>query len=132
MAAKKKIKVLLSKVGMDTHDRGVKIIARTLRDAGMEVIYAGIYQTTDHIIRSAVQEDVDVVGISSLDGGHMTIFPEIVEGLKKEGREDILVLAGGVIPLDEAETLRKQGVAEVFRAGTVTGDVVKFIRERVK
>lgn len=132
MAARKKIKVLLSKVGMDTHDRGVKVIARSMRDAGMEVIYAGIYQTTDQIVKSAVQEDVDVVGISSLDGGHMTIFSEIVAGLKNEGRGDILVLAGGVIPFEEADELRKMGVAEVFRAGTVTDEVVKFVQQRVK
>ncbi len=129
--ADKKIKVLLSKVGMDTHDRGVKVIARTLRDAGMEVIYAGIYQTTDAIVKTAVQEDVDVVGISSLDGGHMTIFSEILDGLKKEDRGDIIVVAGGVIPLDETQELKKMGVAEVFRAGTVTKDVVTFIKERV-
>ncbi len=130
--AEKKIKVLLSKVGMDTHDRGVKIIARVLRDAGMEVIYAGIYQTTEAIVKTAVQEDVDVVGISSLDGGHMTIFSEILDGLKKEDRADIMVVAGGVIPLDEAQELRKMGVAEVFRAGTVTDDVVKYVQEHVK
>ena len=130
--AGKKIRVLLSKVGMDTHDRGVKIIARTLRDAGMEIIYAGIYQTTEQVVRVAVQEDVDVVGISSLNGGHMTIFPEIVEGLKKEGRGDIMVVAGGIMPLDEAEELKKMGVAEVFRAGTVTDEVAKYIQEHVK
>ncbi len=129
--ADKKIKVLLSKVGMDTHDRGVKVIARTLRDAGMEVIYAGIYQTTEAIVKTAVQEDVDVVGISSLDGGHMTIFSEILDGLKKEERPDIIIIAGGVIPLDETQELKKMGVAEVFRAGTVTKDVVTFIKERV-
>ena len=128
----KRIKALIGKVGMDTHDRGAKIIARTLRDAGMEVIYTGIYQTTDQIVQAAVQEDVDVVGISSLDGGHMTIFTEILDGLKKEGRDDVLVLAGGVIPLDEAEELKSKGVAEVFRAGTVTDDVSKFIREHIK
>ncbi len=130
--ADKKIKVLLSKVGMDTHDRGVKVIARTLRDAGMEVIYAGIYQTTDAIVKTAVQEDVDVVGISSLDGGHMTIFSEILDGLKKEERPDIIIIAGGVIPLDETQELKKMGVAEVFRAGTVTKDVVTFIKEHVR
>ena len=128
----KKIKVLLSKVGMDTHDRGVKIIARALRDSGMEVIYAGIYQTTEQIVRASVQEDVDVVGVSSLDGGHMTIFPEIVEGLKREGRGDIVVIGGGVIPLDEAEELKKTGVAEIFRAGSVTDDIVKYVQEHVK
>ncbi len=130
--ADKKIKVLLSKVGMDTHDRGVKVIARTLRDAGMEVIYAGIYQTTDAIVKTAVQEDVDVVGISSLDGGHMTIFSEILDGLKKEERPDIIIIAGGVIPLDETQELKRMGVAEVFRAGTVTKDVVTFIKEHVR
>jgi len=128
----KKIKVLLSKVGMDTHDRGVKIIARALRDSGMEVIYAGIYQTTEQIVRASVQEDVDVVGVSSLDGGHMTIFPEIVEGLKKEGRGDIVVIGGGVIPLDEAEELKKVGVSEIFRAGSVTDDIVKYVQKHAK
>ena len=128
----KKIKVLLSKVGMDTHDRGVKIIARALRDSGMEVIYAGIYQTTEQIVRASVQEDVDVVGVSSLDGGHMTIFPEIVEGLKREGRGDIVVIGGGVIPLDEAEELKKVGVSEIFRAGSVADDIVKYVQEHAK
>jgi len=128
----KKIKVLLSKVGMDTHDRGVKIIARALRDSGMEVIYAGIYQTTEQIVRASVQEDVDVVGVSSLDGGHMTIFPEIVEGLKREGRGDIVVIGGGVIPLDEAEELKKMGVSEIFRAGSVTDDIVKYVQKHAK
>ena len=127
----KKIKVLLSKIGMDTHDRGVKIIARALRDAGMEVIYAGIYLTTEQIVQASIQEDVDVVGISSLDGGHMTIFPEILDGLNEGGRSDILVIGGGVIPFEEAEELKKGGVAEIFRAGTVTDNVVKYIQEHM-
>jgi len=124
----KKIRVMLSKVGTDTHDRGVKIIARALRDAGLEVIYIGLYQTTEQLVQAAVQEDVDFVGVSSLNGGHMTIFPDLVEGLKKAGRGDIHVLAGGVIPQHEALELKQRGVADVFRAGTNTGDVVNFIK----
>lgn len=124
----KKIRVLLSKVGTDTHDRGIKIIARALRDAGIEVIYIGLYQTTEQLVQAAVQEDVSFVGVSSLNGGHMTIYPDLVDGLKKAGRGDILVLAGGVIPQHEAIELKNMGVADVFRAGTSTGDVVKFIK----
>lgn len=130
--ADKRIRALIGKVGQDTHDRGAKIIARALRDAGMEVIYTGIYQTTDQIVQAAVQEDVDVVGLSSLGGGHMTIFSEVLEGLKKAGRDDILIIGGGVIPLDEADELKKMGVAEIFRAGTTTGEVTKYIQEYVK
>ncbi len=131
MPKAKKIKVLMAKAGLDGHDRGVLIVSLALRDAGMEVIYAGIYQTTDAIVKTAVQEDVDVVGISSLDGGHMTIFKEILDGLKKEERPDIMLIAGGVIPLDETHELKKMGVAEVLRAGTITKDVVTFIKENV-
>ena len=130
--ADKRIRALIGKVGQDTHDRGAKIIARALRDAGMEVIYTGVYQTTEQIVQAAVQEDVDVVGLSSLGGGHMTIFPEVMEGLKEAGRDDIMVIGGGVIPLDEVNGLKEMGVAEIFRAGTTTGEVVKYVREHIK
>ncbi len=132
MASEKKIRVLVAKVGRDGHDVGAVVVASILRDAGMEVIYSGLFQTPEQIVTTALQEDVDVIGISSLDGGHMTIFSEILDGLKKEDRGDIMVLAGGVIPLDESEGLKKMGVAEVFRAGTVTDDVVKYVQKHVK
>ena len=130
MTVKSKIKVLLALFPLENHSRGIITVAGMLRDAGMEVVLIG-NELPERTIDTAIQEDVDVVGISSLDGGHMTIFSEILDGLKKEDRADIMVVAGGVIPLDEAQELKKMGVAEVFRAGTVTDDVVKFIKGHV-
>jgi len=124
-----KIRVLLAKPGLDGHDRGAKVVARALRDAGMEVIYTGIRQTPEMIVEAAVQEDVDVVGLSILSGAHLELFPSIIAGLKKKGREDALVLAGGIIPEDDIPALQQMGVKGVFGPGTSTEDIVRFIQK---
>ena len=126
-----KIRVLVAKPGLDGHDRGAKVIARALRDAGMEVIYTGIRQTPQMIVQTALQEDVDVIGLSILSGAHLALFPEIVAGLKETGMEDVLLLAGGIIPLEDHGPLKKMGLAKIFGPGTSTKDIVKFIRETV-
>ena len=130
---KRSIRVLIAKVGLDGHERGAWIIARALMRAGMEVIYTGLYQTTGNIVKTAIQEDVDVIGVSSLAGGHMAYFTDILEQLNKEGRqEDILLIGGGVIPLAEAEELKRIGVSEIFRAGARTDTIVKYIEGHVR
>ena len=127
----KKIRVVVAKPGLDGHDRGAKIIARALRDAGMEVIYTGLHQTPEQIVETAIQEDADAVGISILSGAHMTLVPRIVDGLRENGVEDVLVVVGGTIPADDAQELKERGVAEVFTPGASTGDIVRFLEERV-
>ena len=122
---------MIAKPGLDGHDRGAKIIARALRDAGMEVIYTGLHQTPEQIVETAIQEDADAVGISILSGAHMTLVPRILEGLKESGAEDVLVVVGGTIPGDDADELRSLGVAEVFTPGAPTSDIVDFLRARV-
>jgi methylmalonyl-CoA mutase C-terminal domain/subunit len=122
-------RVLIGKVGLDGHDRGAKVIARALRDAGFEVIYTGLHQTPEMIVRSAIQEDVDCVGISILSGAHNTLVPEVVQGLEEAGAGDIFVFAGGVIPDDDIDTLQDSGVVAVFTPGTKTTTVVEFIEE---
>jgi len=124
-----KIRVLLAKPGLDGHDRGAKVVARALRDAGMEVIYTGIRQTPDMIVEAAIQEDVDVVGLSILSGAHLELFPPTIEGLRKKGREDALVIAGGIIPEDDISALQQMGVKAVFGPGTSTEDIVNFIQK---
>ena len=124
------IRVLVAKPGLDGHDRGAKIIARALRDAGMEVIYTGIRQTPQMIVEAALQEDVDVVGLSILSGAHMTLFPQIIQGLK-ENDMNPLVVAGGIIPEDERSALEGMGVKAIFGPGTPTSEVVNFIRQAV-
>ena len=126
---KGKIRVLLAKPGLDGHDRGAKVVARALRDAGMEVIYTGIRQTPEMIVEAAVQEDVDVVGLSILSGAHLELFPSIIEGMRKKGREDALVVAGGIIPEDDIPALQKMGVKAVFGPGTSTEDIIRFIQK---
>jgi methylmalonyl-CoA mutase, C-terminal domain len=127
-----KIRVVIAKPGLDGHDRGAKIIARALRDAGMEVIYTGLHQTPEQIVETAIQEDADAVGISILSGAHMTLVPRIVELLKENGAEDVLVVVGGTIPADDAEELKREhGVSEVFGPGAATGDIVDFLRGAV-
>ena len=126
-----KIRVVIAKPGLDGHDRGAKIIARALRDAGMEVIYTGLHQTPDQIVETAIQEDADAVGISILSGAHMTLVPRIVDGLKANGRDDVLVLVGGTIPQDDADELKSKGVAAVFGPGATTGEIVDFLRGAV-
>jgi methylmalonyl-CoA mutase C-terminal domain/subunit len=123
--------VVIAKPGLDGHDRGAKIIARALRDAGMEVIYTGLHQTPEQIVETAVQEDADAVGVSILSGAHMTLVPRIVEGLRANGADDVLVVVGGTIPQDDAEELKEAGVAEVFGPGATTGEIVDFLRGAV-
>ena len=126
------IRVLVAKPGLDGHDRGAKVIARALRDAGMEVIYTGLRQTPEMIVNAAVQEDVDCVGLSILSGAHNVIVPRITALLKERGAEDILVVLGGTIPEQDTEGLKKQGVAAIFGPGTPLETTVRFIRENVK
>ena len=122
------IRVVIAKPGLDGHDRGAKIIARALRDAGMEVIYTGLHQTPEQIVETAIQEDADAVGVSILSGAHMTLVPRIVDGLRANGAEDVLVVVGGTIPQDDADELKAKGVAEVFGPGATTGEIVDFLR----
>ena len=126
-----KIRVVVAKPGLDGHDRGAKIIARALRDAGMEVIYTGLHQTPEQIVETAIQEDADAVGISILSGAHMTLVPRIVDLLREQGAEDVLVVAGGTIPNDDVVELKKLGVAEVFGPGAPTGAIVEFLLEKL-
>jgi len=128
---KDRIRVLLAKPGLDGHDRGAKVVARALRDAGMEVIYTGIRQTPDMIVEAAIQEDADVVGLSILSGAHLELFPPIIEGLRKKGREDALVIAGGTIPEDDIPALQQMGIKAVFGPGTSTEDIIRFIQKEV-
>ena len=128
----KKIKVLVAKPGLDGHDRGAKIIASALRDAGMEVIYTGLRQTPEMIVSAALQEDVDVVAVSILSGSHMTLFPRILDEMKKEAMENILLIGGGIIPDKDAEKLEEMGVGKLFGPGTSTTDVVTYIENWIK
>ena len=127
----KKIRVLIAKPGLDGHDRGAKIVSRALRDAGMEVIYTGLRQTPEQIVETAIQEDVDVIGLSILSGAHTHIFPKVMELLKENNVEDIVVMGGGVIPEEDIPELKKVGIAEIFTPGTDTRDIIKFIKEKV-
>jgi len=123
--------VVIAKPGLDGHDRGAKIIARALRDAGMEVIYTGLHQTPEQIVETAIQEDADAVGLSILSGAHMTLVPRIVEGLRARDADDVLVVVGGTIPEDDAAELKAAGVAEVFTPGAPTSEIVDFLRTAV-
>ena len=126
------IRVLVAKPGLDGHDRGAKVIARSLRDAGMEVIYTGIRQTPEMIVETALQEDVDVIGLSILSGANDELFPKLIEGLRERGMDDVLVIAGGIIPESDRDRLREIGVAEIFGPGTDSSDIVTFIKESVE
>jgi len=128
----RKIRVLVAKPGLDGHDRGAKVIARALRDAGMEVIYTGLRQTPEMIAAAALQEDVDAVGISILSGAHNTLCPRIVNLLRENGMDDTLVLVGGIVPEEDIPALKEKGVSEVFLPGTSTEDIVTFINEHVR
>lgn len=128
----KKIRVLVAKPGLDGHDRGAKIIAQSLRDAGMEVIYTGLRQTPEQIVEAAIQEDVQVIGLSILSGAHMHLFPPVVELLKEQGINDILLIGGGIIPDDDIPALKAAGVAAIFTPGTVTQDIIDYIKANVK
>ena len=127
----KKIRVLIAKPGLDGHDRGAKVIARALRDAGMEVVYTGIRQTPEMIAEAALHEDVDVVGMSILSGAHMALFPRVMELLRENDMDDVLVVTGGIIPDEDVPTLNKMGIRGIFGPGTPTGQIVDFIRENI-
>ncbi len=123
------IRVLVAKPGLDGHDRGAKVVAAALRDAGMEVIYTGLHQTPEMIATAAVQEDVDVVGLSILSGAHMTLFPRVRELMSEQGRDDILITGGGIIPKEDMDALQAQGIGKLFGPGTRTSDLIDYIRE---
>jgi methylmalonyl-CoA mutase C-terminal domain/subunit len=125
------IRVVIAKPGLDGHDRGAKVIARALRDAGFEVVYTGLHQTPEQIVETAVQEDADAVGISILSGAHMTLVPRILELLRDNGAEDVVVVVGGTIPRDDVVTLKELGVAEIFTPGAPLSAIVDFLREQV-
>jgi methylmalonyl-CoA mutase, C-terminal domain len=127
----RKIRVVVAKPGLDGHDRGAKIIARAMRDAGMEVIYTGLHQTPEQIAATVVQEDADAVGLSILSGAHLTLVPRVVELLREQGADDVVVTVGGTIPADDIPELKKLGVAEVFTPGASTDDIVEFVRDAV-
>ena len=131
-STEKKIRVVVAKPGLDGHDRGAKIIARALRDAGMEVIYTGLHQTPEQIVETVIQEDADAVGLSILSGAHMTLVPRIMELLQEQGVDDVVVTLGGTIPSDDVKELKELGVAEVFTPGASTQQAVDFIRSAVR
>ena len=130
--SERKIRVLIAKPGLDGHDRGAKVVARALRDAGFEVIYTGLRQTPEQVAETALQEDVNVVGLSILSGAHMRLFPEIMKLLKERGMKDILVIAGGIIPEDDIKPLKKLGIKAIFGPGTPTTEIVEYIRANTK
>jgi methylmalonyl-CoA mutase, C-terminal domain len=129
--AQRKIRVVVAKPGLDGHDRGAKIIARALRDAGMEVIYTGLHQTPEQIAATVIQEDADAIGLSILSGAHMTLVPRVVDLLREQGAEDVVLTVGGTIPNDDIPELKRLGVAEIFTPGASTDEIVEFIREAV-
>ena len=128
----RKIRVLIAKPGLDGHDRGAKVVSRALRDAGMEVIYTGIHQTPEQIVETALQEDVDVIGLSLLSGAHLTLFSDVMSLLKKKGMDHILVTGGGIIPKEDSRELEKMGVGKLFGPGSSTDTIVDYIRRNVK
>jgi methylmalonyl-CoA mutase, C-terminal domain len=128
----RKIRIVVAKPGLDGHDRGAKVVARALRDGGCEVIYTGIRQTPEMIAEAALQEDVDVVGLSILSGAHLELFPRIVDELKKRGVDDVLLFCGGIIPEEDSQALKDLGFKAIFRPGTNTGDIVQFVYDNVK
>jgi len=132
MASDRKIRVLVAKPGLDGHDRGAKVIARALRDAGMEVIYTGLRQTPEMVVTASLQEDVDVIGLSILSGAHNAIVPRVIELLKQNHMDNVLLLLGGIIPDQDVETMKQQGVAAVFQPGTPMDSIIDFIRSNVK
>jgi methylmalonyl-CoA mutase C-terminal domain/subunit len=121
-------RILMAKPGLDGHDRGVKVVARALRDAGFEVIYSGLHQTPEQIVEAAIQEDVDAVGLSSLSGAHMALFPKIIDGMKSRGAESVLIFGGGIIPNDDIPVLKEAGIAEIFTPGTTTQTIIEWLR----
>jgi methylmalonyl-CoA mutase C-terminal domain/subunit len=131
-AKERQLRIIVAKPGLDGHDRGAKIIARALRDAGFEVIYTGLHQTPEMIVAAAIQEDVDAVGLSIMSGAHMTLFPAVIDLLREKGASDICVFGGGIIPQDDIPTLKQSGVSQVFLPGTTTQSIVDWIRGNVK
>ena len=131
-SVKRTYRVVVAKPGLDGHDRGAKVIARALRDAGFEVIYTGLHQTADQVVQAVIQEDADAVGLSLLSGAHLTLVPRVIEGLREHGRSDVLVLVGGIIPAADIPVLKDLGVAEVFTPGASTQEIIDFIRGAVR
>lgn len=131
MASERKIRILIAKPGLDGHDRGAKVVARALRDAGFEVIYTGLHQTPEMIVETAIQEDVDAIGLSILSGAHNHLFPAVVELLKQKNASDIVVFGGGIIPREDIESLKQKGVKEIFTPGTSTKEIVDFINKNI-
>ncbi len=132
MAKERKIKILVTKVGLDGHDRGAKVVSSLLKEAGMEVIYLGMYQTPEAIIKAAIDEDVDVIGISYLSGEHLIFTPKIVEEMKKNDLDDVLLIAGGTFPVEDIPVMKEMGIDEVFGAGSLTEPIIQYIREHVR
>jgi len=132
MVKERRLRVMVAKPGLDGHDRGARIIARAFRDAGFEVVYTGLHQTPEEIVLAAVQEDVDMVGLSSLAGAHMYLFPTVVELLKKKGMEDAVVVGGGIIPEEDIPVLKEAGIREIFTPGSKLDDIVRWVKENVK
>ena len=132
MVKTKKIKVLMTKVGLDGHDRGAKVVASLLKEAGMEVIYLGMYQTPEGIVKSAIDEDVDVIGVSYLSGEHLVFTPKVVEEMKKSDLDDVLLVAGGTFPVEDIPVMEEMGIDKVFRSGTLTENIVQYIREKAR
>jgi len=132
MSQERKIKILIAKPGLDGHDRGAKVVARALRDAGFEVIYTGLHQSIDQIVQAALEEDVDAIGISILSGAHMYVFPTLMEKLKEAGLDDVVVFGGGIIPLDDIPKLKEVGVKEIFLPGTPLEEIIEWVKNNVK
>jgi methylmalonyl-CoA mutase C-terminal domain/subunit len=132
MATQRKIKILVTKVGLDGHDRGAKVVSSLLKEAGMEVIYLGMYQTPEAIIKAAIDEDVDVIGVSYLSGEHLIFTPKIVEEMKKNNLDDVLLIAGGTFPAEDMPVLKEMGIDEVFGAGSLTEPIIQYIHEHVR
>ena len=130
--ADRRLRILIAKPGLDGHDRGAKIIARALRDAGVEVIYTGLHQTPEMVVETAIQEDVDAIGLSILSGAHMTLFPAVIDLLRGKGAKEIVVFGGGIIPKEEIAELKKRGVAEIFTPGATTESIVAWAREHLQ
>ncbi|MCK4439341.1 cobalamin B12-binding domain-containing protein [Candidatus Bathyarchaeota archaeon] len=131
MQSERKIRILIAKPGLDSHDRGAKIVARALRDAGMEVIYTGLRQTPEQIVETALQEDVDIIGLSILSGAHKVLFPRIMELVEQKGLTDVMVFAGGIIPEEDVPEMKKLGIKEIFGPGTPTEKIVQFVFENI-
>ena len=131
MKSQRKIRVLIAKPGLDSHDRGAKVVARALRDAGMEVIYTGLRQTPEQIAETALQEDVNVIGLSILSGAHKVLFPRILELLKHKGLKDVMVFAGGIIPEEDVAEMKKLGIREIFGPGTTTETIIQYVKENL-